>query len=222
MKAAVVGCSSMLPYIEAAQRKMGTSWPVYTADRSLHAEPEQMKEAIGKLIASLPAEIDTVLIAMGFCGGVFDHVSFDRRVVLPKADDCVSILLNVDDECVPNRKEMGHLYLYENDPADFSALTLLRDRETVPEDVKGVDPELLFRMWFGNYHAMDIIDTGLNDCYAESYVETAQAEADRIGASLGYAEGSNRTMEKLVAGRWDDQFLVAEKGKLIRHGDIFS
>ena len=78
-----------------------------------------------------------------------------------------------------------------------------------------------FRYWFGNYHWMDIIDTGLTDCYDERYVELAQENADRIGAGLGYAEGSNRMLEKLVSGRWDGQFVVAEPGQMIRHADFF-
>ena len=39
--------------------------------------------------------------------------------------------------------------------------------------------------------------------------------------SLDYVQGSNLMLEKLVGGRWDRQFLVAEPGHLIRHGDFF-
>jgi len=167
-----------------------------------------------------PADL-TVLVAMGFCGGSWDHVSFPCRVVIPRTDDCISILLATDDDYIPNRKEYGHLYLYESDPKDFSALHLLRDGGTADETYRGMSREDLFRYWFGNYHAMDIIDTGLNPCYEVPYVEAAQEEADRINVDLGYAQGSNRMMEKLVSGRWDDQFLVAEPGHVIKHSDFF-
>lgn len=87
-----------------------------------------------------------------------------------------------------------------------------------------VDPELsdeMIDMYFVNYHHLDIIDTGYNDCYSEEYVTAAQAEADRIHMSLDYVEGGIGLLEKLVAGKWNEQFLVAEKGHLIRHGDFF-
>ena len=167
------------------------------------------------------AEPLTVLVSMGFCGGTWDHVSFPCRVVIPRADDCISIMLTSDDKLIPNRKEIGHLYLYEKDPADFSALKMLRDGGTAEESYRNMSREDLFRYWFGNYHAMDIIDTGLNPCYEESYVEAAQKEADAINAQLGYAQGSNHLLEKLVSGRWDEQFIVAEPGKLIKHSDFF-
>ena len=136
---------------------------------------------------------------MGFCGGAWDHVSFPCRVVIPRVDDCVSMLLAVDDRPIPNRKEIGHLYLYESDPAEFSALTLLHDGGTADEIYRGMSRDDLFRYWFGNYHAMDIIDTGLNPCYDVAYVEAAQREADAINAALDYAPGSNLILEKLVS-----------------------
>ena len=49
----------------------------------------------------------------------------------------------------------------------------------------------------------------------------AQKNADMIHAALDYVQGSNRILEKLVSGEWDEQFLVAEPGHLIRHGDFF-
>mgnify|MGYP001153213568 CR=1 FL=1 len=52
-------------------------------------------------------------------------------------------------------------------------------------------------------------------------MEQAQKNADMIHAALDYVQGSNRILEKLVSGEWDEQFLVAEPGHLIRHGDFF-
>ena len=144
---------------------MGTSWPVVIVDRSNHVEPSQMKDvvrqAIEKLLeeqsagqkgqASSGAEPLTVLVAMGFCGGAWDHVSFPCRIVVPRVDDCISMLLATDDKAIPNRKEIGHLYLYENDPKDFSALHLIRDGGTADEMYRGMSRDDLFRYWFGNY-----------------------------------------------------------------------
>ncbi len=237
----ILSCSSLSEYVNAAQKTMGTHWPVVVVDRSHHVEPAEMKQVIketidGILGGSIPVDADspaktasgkpdpadlTVLVAMGFCGGSWDNVSFPCRVVIPRTDDCISILLTTDDRYVPNRKEAGHLYLYESDPKDFSALHLLRDGGASDETYRGMSSEDLFRYWFGNYRSMDMIDTGLNPCYEVSYVEAAQKEADKINADLGYAQGSNRMMEKLVSGRWDDQFLVAEPGHVIRHSDFF-
>lgn len=55
----------------------------------------------------------------------------------------------------------------------------------------------------------------------QGYVEAAQENADVMKVALDYVEGSNHLLEKLVSGRWDEQFLVAEPGHLIRHADFF-
>ena len=237
MQTVILACSSLVPYVDEAQRRMDTSYPVVTVDRALHMEPADMKSAIAEKIAALcqnsaqpsdrplqaqggPADL-TILVAMGFCGGTWDHVSFPCRVVIPRVDDCISLLLTCTDGYCPNRKEPGHLYLYESDPADFSALKLLRDGGAADPDLKNMSRADLFRYWFSGYHAMNIIDTGLNPCYEVPYVEAAQKEADVINADLGYAQGSIHLLEKLVSGRWDDQFLVLEPGKTALHGDFF-
>ena len=221
MNTCILTCSSLTPFVQEAQGRCRTDYPVYELDRADHAEPQTMQRRALERIEALPPEYDTVLVAMGFCGGVWDHVRVDRRVVIPRVDDCVSLLLTTDDDYRPNRKEPGHLYLYESDPADFSALTLLRDRDKLDPELRGLDPDFVFHMMFDSYRHMDIIDTGLNDCYSESYAAAAQAEADRIGAGLDYVPGGIALLEKLLRGEWDAQFLVAEPGKLIRHGDFF-
>jgi len=223
MSTCILSCTSLLDFIAAAQRSQGTDYPVFTVDRALHLEPEQMKKAVLERINSLPREFDTVLVAMGFCGGVWHETCFDRTMVIPRVDDCISLLLHTDDELHPNLKEDGHLYLYENDPKDFSALTLMHNTNSFTQDLdlKNMSRDFLFEMWFHNYRNMDIIDTGLNDCYSEEYAAAAQEQADQIKADLDYVPGSIRLLEKLVSGRWDDQFIVARPGQVIRHGDFF-
>lgn len=161
------------------------------------------------------------MVAMGFCGGVWDHIRAQVKTVIPRVDDCVSLLLTTDDQYIPNRKENGHLYLYEDAPKNFSALSLLKNYQKASDEFQGFDEDTLFHMWFAQYHFLDIIDTGYNACYEEEYAEQAQKNADMIHATLDYVQGSNLILEKLVSGEWDAQFLVAEPGHLIKHGDFF-
>lgn len=221
IKNLILTCSSLETYVQRAQERMHTSHPVLVIDRIYHVEPETMKQVIRQELEKRDWMPETLLVAMGFCGGVWDQVSAQVRTVIPRVDDCVSLLLAVDDRYVPNRKESGHLYLYEDDPKSFSALSLLKDYRNASKEFQGIDADTLFHMWFDQYYYLDIIDTGYNDCYEESYVEQAQKNADMIHAALDYVQGSNRILEKLVSGDWDEQFLVAEPGHLIRHGDFF-
>lgn len=195
------------------------NYDIILIDRSFHIEPAKMKREIQNTLSKLPTNIDTVLVAMGFCGGTWDNVTFPFRIVIPRVDDCISMLLQTDDQYIPNRKETGHLYIYEQNPTDFSAFSL--SPNDMQNEFPGFSKEMLFQMYFGQYYFLDIIDTGINDCYTEEYATEAQAIADKTGTSLDYVSGSNRILEKLLTGRWDKQFLVAEPGHRIRHADFF-
>lgn len=52
-------------------------------------------------------------------------------------------------------------------------------------------------------------------------MEAVQADADRIHAELAFVDGGNLLLEKLLSGRWDKQFFVAEPGTTIRQGTFF-
>ncbi len=178
-----------------------------------------MRQVILDAEQSMPPEIDIVLVAMGFCGGSWDQVVFSRRTVIPRVDDCISLLLQKTDAYIPNLKETGHMYMADMDPDDFDMEKLFRD---MPSDgYEGISKDELFHMYFDSYHYLDVVDTGLNDCYSEEYAAKAQKNADLMNVTLDYVEGSNHLLEKLVGGTWDEQFLVAEAGHLIRHADFF-
>lgn len=160
---------------------------------------------------------ETVLVAMGYCGGPWNHIPLSRRVVIPKVDDCITLLLHTDDTPHGNLKEAGHMYF--------------RDCDTGAYSIEGMKEEIcrtygmefgtsIFGSWFQNYTNADIIDTGVYDCYSEEYVTEAQKNADLIRCSLGYVEGSNRILEKLVSGQWDAQFIVLESGQEMTEQDF--
>ncbi|MCI8815071.1 MAG: DUF1638 domain-containing protein [Lachnospiraceae bacterium] len=214
----IFACSSLKDYVSAAQETEGTRFPVIFLDKEHHIEPKRMKQRILDAEKELPQTVENVLVAMGFCGGSLDSVSFSRRFVIPRVDDCVSLMLQTNQEYNPNPKETGHLYMMEQSPEDFSFERMMQDN---PVEYEGISQETLFHMYFDSYTNLDIVDTGLNDCYSEAYAQKAQENADRIHAVLDYVQGSNQMLEKLVGGRWDKQFLVADPGHLIRHGDFF-
>ena len=71
----------MLLHLNAAQEAMGTHLPIVEIDRRLHAEPRHMREVILEELEKLPPEYDTVLFAMGFCGGSLDMEAIVRALV---------------------------------------------------------------------------------------------------------------------------------------------
>ena len=115
-KTVILSCSSLKDYVEAAQRAVGTAFPVMYLNRVYHRDPQEMREHVLEELGRLPEDVGTVLVSMGFCGGSWEDVQVPCRVVLPRIDDCVSLLLQTTDEPVSDLKEPGHLYVREKDP----------------------------------------------------------------------------------------------------------
>lgn len=208
----ILACTSLLLYVEAAQEKAGTDFEVVELDRSLHEYPAKMRARIMEAMETLPDRVENVLVSMGLCGGSWDNVEVSRCVVIPKVDDCITLLLHTDDTPHLDLKQAGHMYLSNCDDEDYSISGMKR---RLCEKYGQKSADFIFDSWFQSYTHADVIDTGLYDCYSEGYVASARKNAELIRCKLDYVKGSNRILEKLVAGRWDEQFLVIEPGNMI-------
>lgn len=217
MNPIILACSSMEGHLKAAQTKMKTNHSVVFIDRKYHENPKRMRREIIETMQSLPPEVDTILAAMGFCGGSWSEVPLEKRIVIPRVDDCITLLLHTDNVWFPNLKKAGHFYLLEEENELFSLKGM---RQSLCEKYGEKKSMEIFHAWFETYTDVDIIDTGQYDCYSESYTVKARENAEVIQCPLHYVKGSNIILEKLVSGCWDQQFLVAEPGRLLSEMDF--
>lgn len=217
MNAVIVGCSSMAKAVFAAQKKMNTDYPTVFIDRKYHADPAAMRDHLSAAIRDLPGSIDAVLTAMGFCGGSWADIDTDKTVVIPRVDDCISLMLHTDDTWHFNLKQATHLYMRDAYGESFGAM-----REMLRKKYGRQKGDETFAGWFAPFTDLDVIDAGLYDCHNEKFRDKAAAEAAATGCNLNYVRGSNILMEKLVSGRWDHQFIVAPPHHLLSEKDFRS
>ena len=158
-----------------------------------------------------------MLLSMGLCGGSVSERPLPVRVIMPKVDDCITLLMHTDEKWHPNLKRSGHMYLTDTVDSDLSIINIRNRLVERYGEKKGL---MVFDIWFESYQSVDIIDTGVYDCYSSDYVTRAKANADLIQCPICYVEGSNLLLEKLVSGRWDHQFLIGEAGDIFREEDF--
>ncbi|MDO4555091.1 MAG: DUF1638 domain-containing protein [Lachnospiraceae bacterium] len=208
----IFACTQMELHLEAAQQKMHTNYPVVWLDRIYHRDPKEMRQVILDETEKVPSHIDTILVAMGFCGGSWENVPVKKRVVIPKVDDCITMLLHTNKRSAANLKEAGHFYLVQCEEGNYSLKGM---KKKLCEDYGDENGKYVFDVWFESYLSADIIDTGVYDCRSSEYIQQAKENADLIHCPLCYVDGSNIVLEKLVAGQWDQQFIVAEPGRVL-------
>jgi len=211
-RACLIACSSLRDPLAAAQRAMGTRLPVLWLDERLHRDPRLMREAILQTLETLPAQADTLLVCMGFCGGSWAEIKAPRRLVMPRADDCVSILLHTSERSGYNLKEPGHLYVKGPDPqrASFAGIFARMTAGAPPEQRR-----IWHERWKASYCSVDIIDTGLYDCRSKAYRRPVLADAAFLEAETATVPGSTKLLEALVSGQWDERFRTFEPGETI-------
>ena len=216
--AVILACSSLTEYVEESQRLAGTNLPVIYLNRLYHRDPAEMQQHILQALAErLPDGTETVLVAMGFCGGSWEGVSAPVRLVLPRIDDCVSLLLQTGDEPVSDLKEPGHLYVRARDPKTESFKRIfMRMTEGVDEETKARYHE----DWKQLYSELDIMDTGINGCRAPEYEAAVREDADWLDAALAYVPAGTHLLEKMLRGDWDAQFLVLEPAQAVKKQDM--
>ena len=212
MNIGILTCSALTYYVNAAQKKMKTNYPVIEIDRNYHDRPKILRTLVEEALAKFPADIDTILVAMGACGNCWEGMVIDKKVVIPRMDDCVTILLHKNDEWHPNLKKPGHFYQIDEDNDHFLLTTIYKK---AVEKYGERRAKRICNIMFESYTNVDVVDTGVFDCHTEDFVTKMQREADFIHVPLGYVEGSNIVIEKLVSGNWDDQFVIVEAGTMI-------
>ena len=210
----ILTCSSLKDHVDAAQKAMGTDLPVVVLDRSDHVEPARMQasvlRAIDGLVKEYPEDL-TVLVSMGFCGGSWDKVKVPCRLMIPRIDDCISLLLQTTDEPVSNLKKQDHLYVKDKDPSKENFKSIF---DHLTKDIDEDTKKRYHEDWMRYYREIDIIETEVNDSRRPEYAETVKKDADWLQAEMAYVPGGTHLLEKLISGNWDEQFMVFEPGEI--------
>ncbi len=217
VKTYIITCGSLRKQVAAAQNKEGTHYPVVELDRRLHAEPVKMREALFDAMYDLPGDTDLVLISMGMCGGSLLGKEFRFRTVIPRVDDCISLQLHTAERNGFNLKEKNHLYLTD---MEDGCLSIEKIHEQLIERHGEKQGKETFARWFDGYRHVDIVDSGFTGCHSPEYREAAERNAAMIQAEISYVDGSNIILEELVSGRWDEHFLIVDKGTVLEKRDF--
>lgn len=217
MDTVIITCSNLTRHLQAAQQKEHTNYPIIELDSKLHAEPKDMRAKLFETLRNLPAETELALLSIGHCGGSLTDFTLPVKVVAPKVDDCITLLLHTDDRWFPNLKKGGHLYLTDTSQGNLSVPNIYNNLVEQYGPKKG---KRIFDVWFESYRYVDIIDTGVYDSYDPVYLAHAEEDAAMIHSQVCHVPGSNHLLEKLVGGRWDHQFVIKEKGEAFYQEDF--
>lgn len=162
--------------------------------------------------------VEEVLLALGFCGNALQGLSArNMRLVFPRVDDCISLLLNRG--CVREHipRNPRHYYLTRGWFSHGSTLD-----EAFADWNQRFGPERAARLrktMFGGYECVSLIDTqayDIDDC-----LEQSRGVAAELDLEHGVVPGSVQLLETLFKGERDSEIVVVPPTEAIGFDHLF-
>jgi hypothetical protein len=231
MRLRLITCDMLMVPVEHLATRSPHDIVVMDLSASLHVQPLSLRDRIQAAIDDVEAEdqeADAILLGYGLCGGATAGLVARRRpLVLPRAHDCVTIFLGSRERYLREQQATPGTYWFTEDNvkrgnalmgwqlgdagrSDDLSATYRSYVEKYGQENADYLMEALGE-WQSHYERGAFLETGL------AADETARVEAAHESAGRGWRFESILSdltlIERLLAGEWDDDFLVVPPGQ---------
>lgn len=193
--------------------------------QGLHNEPDRLRVELQKAIDRIESNTpcDTVVLAYGLCSRGSEGVRTQRaRLVVPRAHDCIALLLGSHKRYKAYVDEHPGTYWYSPGwnrhhlPPGKDRYERLRNQYV--KQYGEENAEFLMEQeqtWFSTYTRAAYVDIGITNTKED--IEYAKECARWLGWEFDRQHGSPKFIHDLVLGPWDeDRFLVLQPGETHR------
>ena len=204
MKTMIVACRTLQAEIELAKKNTGCTFDVEYIESGLHERPKKLSEIVQELLDTI--EADRVLLCLGQCGNSMVGIkACNYEMVLPKVDDCLSLLLG-------STREKSRISY--TDKAFFLTKGWLLGESTIMSQYEksvekyGEETALsIMEMMYEHYRTLGLIDTGTGPL-DELYEQTGDI-AKLLDLKRKTYSGTVSYIEQLLTGPWPvDRFII--------------
>ncbi len=212
----LIACRMVEDAISKAVRELNSDISIVWIERGLHETPKVLHDILQREI-DRHQDVEEILLSYGLCGcSTRGLVSHGTRLVMPRFDDCVNIMLFTGERCARALTQTGRMYLTrewtEDDKSVLGQIGRIRN-EFEPEMAETVICSI-----YGGYSGIDVIDSG---CYDTSLtLEYASRAAEELGISADTVKGSADIFFRLISGDYDSNILVKQPGEAIEIRDF--
>jgi len=229
MRLLMLGCGLLLRELSDAIVHTSHSVEAQYMPVGLHDTGSvKMRERLQQAIDAADVKhVDAIVLGYALCGtGLVGVEARSIPLVLPRAHDCITLLMG-------SRSDYKK-YFEANSGVYYRSVGWVEHQEELKEQVAGVIPgseakleELIakygesngwflyeeFKRYEHNYTQLTYIENGLEPDH--TFIERAQREAEEKKWSFHKIEGSLSLFRRLLAGDWEQDFLVVPPGSRI-------
>lgn len=212
MKNVIVSCNTIRAELDQTIEKLRVEYPVFYLESGLHLDPDLLRQELQKTLDRF-SNVDQVLLIMGFCGNaVVGLHTRNFRLIVPKADDCLTLLLGSMEKRKEIQKEKNTYFLSKGwlDMFDDVEKTMVDEYNRMEKRYGKARAERIFRMSYRHYERLGVIDTGTFDL--ESMLEMAKSKGKMMDLKIEPIGGTMDFLEASITGPWenDPRFILIE------------
>lgn len=219
MKTAVLCCCTLRDEMILAESRVKSGYDFFFTEKNLHDFPDLLGQALQQMLDDLKG-YDRVLLGFGFCGNaVLNLKAGDFELILPRCDDCISLLLGSFQRRKAIVEEHPSLFLTrgwidgkKGAWDQYCRVSKRYDEETT---------QMVFQQMYDPFDQLVLLDTEAYDI--DDVLEKSKILADAFHLSHCILPAGTERLEQLLTGPWDnEQFITVLPGEHIRDCDLLS
>lgn len=215
MSTVILSCNTIRAELDQMIEKVHCDYPVIYLESGLHNDPKKLNAAIQKVLDRL-SNVERVLLIMGFCGNAVVGLKTNKfNMIIPKADDCLTMLLGSMDRRKEVQREKTTYFLSKGwldmyDEVEKGMVDSLRSMENRYGKERA---ERIFRALYKHYERLGVIDTGSFDI--ESIVSKAKPHSELLQLPMEIIPGTMGFLERFLTGPWDSKYFITIENESI-------
>ena len=216
----LIACEMIEDEVRAALDCTGAELDVIWVERGFHIQPAILRAELQRLIDWADSHgARQILLAFGLCGGGAENLHTHQALLAaPRFDDCVNFMLETGERCCRGKARAGVYYLTRGWTQEGASLPMKQWVEYTERFGERKAKRLMEAM-FGAYRSVTLIDNGCYDL--DDVMPIAHEIANSIGVDdVCQVDGSNKVLEKLLTGDWDDDIVVCNPGRPVLQSDF--
>ncbi|OAM87488.1 DUF1638 domain-containing protein [Termitidicoccus mucosus] len=224
-RTAIIACAVLEDEVRAFAAGLPHITSLTFLPQGLHNEPARLNTTVAGAVAAVEAEgrAEAIALVYGVCSRGIEAIPLRRcRMVVPRAHDCITLLLGSKERYQQFQQENPATYWYSPGwnkchaapgPDRFAKLRddfLKKFPEEEADYLIEMEKEL-----HAHYTTAAYVDLGVGD--ADANIAYTRRCACWMGWDFRRVQGDPRLLRDLLAGRWDDdRFLVVQPRQFVQ------
>ena len=204
MNTLIIACQMISDELNLAISRTGVDYPVIWIESRFHEQPDQLRARLQDVINRI-SNVQYIVLAFGYCGNALLGLEARKAsLVIPRVDDCISLLLGSQALYHKFSNEVGTYFLtggwlkYENGILNEFGRNIQRYGQARAYEIS--------KVMLAHYSRLVLIDTGAYDI--DVCLEKVQRLAGILGIAYEVIPGSGELLTKLLEGPWHDFSII--------------